>query len=138
MSGVPENSVLEGAAEPETLELIHELLAETFARCSLGTADAMPFELAVVEIGANIIEHSHASGAVTLRLELEVFEDRIVASYSDDGNPARVDLDSVSLPEGLAERGRGLAIAINVLDELRYRRADGKNHWQLVRNLSTT
>ncbi|MDV6260313.1 ATP-binding protein [Rhodococcoides yunnanense] len=135
---MPENPVLEGAAEPETLDLIHELLAETFALFRLGAADAMQFELAVVEIGANIIEHSRASGVVTLRLELEVFDDRIVANYSDDGNPARVDLDSVALPDDLAERGRGLAIAINVLDELGYRRSGGKNHWHLVRNLPTT
>ena len=40
------------------------------------------------------------------------------------------------LPDDFAERGRGLAIAINVLDELAYRRADGKNHWRLVRNRS--
>ncbi|MCZ4654354.1 ATP-binding protein, partial [Gordonia amicalis] len=32
------------------------------------------------------------------------------------------------------ERGRGLASAVRVLDELSYRRSDGHNLWRLVRN----
>lgn len=126
--------MLEELTRPETLELIHGLLAEVFAEHGIDGRDSMQFELAVVEIGANIIEHSRSGEEVTLRLEVEVAADRMEARYSDDGNPVRVDLDAVALPDDFAERGRGLAIAINVLDELAYRRADGKNHWRLVRN----
>lgn len=125
---------LEELARPETLELIHELLAGVFVDFSIDEREAMQFELAVVEIGANIIEHSRAGGEVSLRLEVEVAADRIEARYFDDGNPVRVDLDAVSLPDDFAERGRGLAIAVSVVDEIVYRRADGKNYWRLVRN----
>ncbi|WP_238419032.1 ATP-binding protein [Gordonia sp. 'Campus'] len=127
---------LEEITSPETMEHIHALLADLLAECPIDDMDAMQFELAMAEIGANVVEHADNGGALTLRLELEVSPDRIEARYSDDGNPARIDLDAVRLPDGLAERGRGLAIAINVLDELAYRRADGRNHWRLVRNRS--
>ncbi len=126
--------ILEEVTSEGTLESVHGLLADAFAESSIDEMDAMQFELAVAEIGANIIEHSRAGQVVTLRLELEVFDDRIEARYTDDGNPVRVNLDAVALPDDFAERGRGLAIAVNVLDELAYRRADGNNHWRLVRN----
>lgn len=127
---------LEEITSPDTMDHIHALLADLLAECPIDDMDAMQFELAMAEIGANIVEHADNGGALTLRLELEVTPDRVEARYSDDGNPARVDLDTVRLPDGLAERGRGLAIAINVLDELAYRRADDRNHWRLVRNRS--
>ncbi|WP_439032582.1 ATP-binding protein [Gordonia terrae] len=127
---------LEEITSPDTMDHIHALLADLLAECPIDDMDAMQFELAMAEIGANIVEHADNGGALTLRLELEVTPDRVEARYSDDGNPARVDFDTVRLPDGLAERGRGLAIAINVLDELAYRRADDRNHWRLVRNRS--
>lgn len=126
--------VLDEVTSDETLEHIHELLADLLRACPVDDMDAMQFELALAEIGANIIEHARDGNRVSLRLELEVATDRIEGRYSDDGHPARVDLDAVSLPDDVAERGRGLAIAIQILDELSYRRADGHNHWRLVRN----
>jgi serine/threonine-protein kinase RsbW len=127
---------LEEITSLETMDHIHALLTDLLTECPIDDMDAMQFELAVAEIGANVVEHAGEGSTVTVRLELEVAPDRVEARYSDDGNPARVDLDSVGLPDDFAERGRGLAIAINVLDELAYRRADGKNHWRLVRNRS--
>ncbi|MBT2264365.1 ATP-binding protein [Rhodococcus erythropolis] len=129
--------VMEEVASAKTLDSIHALLAQVFTEHAIDGLVAMQFELAVAEIGANIIEHSNKGASVTLRLEIEAVEDRIEARYIDDGQPARVELDAVSLPDDFAERGRGLAIALNVLDELGYRRSNGKNHWQLVRNLTS-
>jgi serine/threonine-protein kinase RsbW len=132
----PDVRVLEEFAQPDTVERIHQLLAELLASHPVDDMDAMHFELALAEIGANIIEHAHTNdgNTVSIRLELEVRPDSIHARFSDDGKQARVDLKSVSLPDDLSERGRGLAIALNVLDELSYRRAGGQNHWTLVRN----
>ncbi|GAC00541.1 hypothetical protein GONAM_16_00400 [Gordonia namibiensis NBRC 108229] len=125
---------LEEITSDDTLEHVHALLADLLRTCPVGDMDAMQFELALAEIGANIIEHARDGSTVHLRLEVEVTPDRIEARYRDDGHPARVDLDTVSLPEDVAERGRGLAIAVRVLDELSYRRSDGHNLWRLVRN----
>lgn len=137
MTEATASRILEETTSPETMERIHTLLSDLFAECPVDTMDAIQFELAVAEIGANIIEHAGAGNAVHLRLEVEVTPERIAARYSDDGNPARVDLDTVSLPDDFAERGRGLAIAVNVLDELAYRRSAGVNHWRLVRERSS-
>jgi serine/threonine-protein kinase RsbW len=128
--------VLEEVAQPDTVERIHQLLTELLTSHPVNDMDAMHFELALAEIGANIIEHAEKSGGgpVSIRLELEVLPGSIEARFSDNGQQARVDLQSVSLPDELSERGRGLAIALTVLDELSYRRADDKNHWTLVRN----
>ncbi|ORM28677.1 ATP-binding protein [Williamsia sp. 1135] len=132
----PVGRVLEEVAEPDTVERVHLLLSELLAAAPVNDMDAMQFELALAEIAANIIEHAKNAdgGRVSIRVELEVRPDSIVAKLSDDGEQARVDLKSVELPDELSERGRGLAIALTVLDELSYRRAGHRNQWTLVRN----
>jgi serine/threonine-protein kinase RsbW len=128
--------VLEEFAQPETVERVHQLLSELLTAAPVDDMDAMQFELALAEIAANIIEHATKAdgGQVSLRVELEVRPDSLYANLSDDGEQARVDLKSVELPDELSERGRGLAIALTVLDELSYRRAGHRNQWTLVRN----
>lgn len=96
-------------------------------------ADRFPFEIAVAEIAANIIEHAALGQAVSMSLQLRALPERLEAEFTDEGRPARVDLEAVELPDALAERGRGLAIAMAALDELSYRRRGGVNRWILVR-----
>jgi len=115
-----------------TLDRIMDLVAEMFAAEELDDTDRIQFEIAVAEIAANIIEHAAGGRSVSITLHLELFPDRLEAVFIDDGAPARVDLRSVELPDVLAERGRGLAIALAALDELRYRRHAGINRWTLV------
>jgi serine/threonine-protein kinase RsbW len=128
--------VLEEFAQPDTVERVHQLWSELLTAEPVDDMDAMQFELALAEIAANIIEHAEKTdgGRVSIRLELELRPDSIQARFSDDGKQARVDLKTVELPDEFSERGRGLAIALTVLDELSYRRADHRNHWTLVRN----
>lgn len=118
----------------DTLERIHEFVDEVLSMEPVDDLVRMQFEVALAEIAANIVEHAAREAAVALRLDLRVLPDRLEADFHDDGRPARVDLGTVALPDDLAERGRGLAIALGVLDELSYRRRDGVNRWLLVRN----
>jgi serine/threonine-protein kinase RsbW len=46
-----------------------------------------------------------------------------------------VDLSQTAMPDETSERGRGLAIASRVLDELSYHRDSDGNHWTLIRQL---
>ncbi|HEY9263216.1 MAG TPA: ATP-binding protein [Mycobacterium sp.] len=128
--------VLETVTGPETLEEIQQILDEMWSAHDIPEQVRMHTDLAVSEIGANIIEHSGDGNPVRLRVEVEVVPDVVRVSFTDDGHPAPVDLSRVEMPDEMSERGRGLAIAFRVLDELSYRRDDEGNHWTLVHRIT--
>ena len=74
--------------------------------------------------------------SVHLMMDVELLPDAVRITFTDDGRPAPVDLTRVAMPDEMSERGRGLAIAYRVLDELSYRRDHDGNHWTLVRRLA--
>ena len=119
--------------DADTLTRVHALIEEMMSAGRVEDADRFPFEIAVAEIVANIIEHAALGQAVSMSLQLRALPERLEAEFTDEGRPARVDLEAVELPDALAERGRGLAIAMAALDELSYRRRGGVNRWILVR-----
>lgn len=93
--------------------------------------DRMQFDLAVIELAANICEHAGPPGTVVLELALALYPDRVEAVFHDDGE--RVELPPRrGLPSDAAESGRGLAIVERVVDEIRYERAENdQNVWYL-------
>ena len=117
----------------DTLDRIHAFVDEVLSGDSIDDLARMQFEIALAEIAANIVEHTARDAPVGLDLDLRLLPDRLEADFRDDGPPVRVDLGAVALPDDLAERGRGLAIALGALDELSYRRRDESNRWLLVR-----
>ncbi|MDM7489497.1 MULTISPECIES: ATP-binding protein [Rhodococcus] len=117
----------------DTLTDVHALIEEMMSAGRVEDADRFPFEIAVAEIAANIIEHAALGQPVPMSLRLRALPERLEAEFTDEGRPARVDLGTVELPDALAERGRGLAIAMAALDELSYRRQGGINRWILAR-----
>jgi serine/threonine-protein kinase RsbW len=95
------------------------------------------FETAVVEIAANIVEHTRrAEGTSGRRYQLELSADdaAITAVFTDNGMPSNIDLSTVTMADLEDESGRGLALAIAALDSLDYRHIDGHNIWTLVCN----
>ncbi|MDN4175324.1 ATP-binding protein [Nocardioides sp. SOB77] len=130
---------LSAPAVPDTVDLAHHELELLWAETpQVGDLDRMRFELAVVEVLANIVEHAYgeehddAHGARGVELDLAVEVDRLVAVLHDDGVRAELDLSRVSMPGEDAESGRGLALTLATVDELEYRREDGRNLWRLV------
>ena len=123
---------LTAAGDESTLDRILDLVGQMTSAEEVDEDARVQFEVAVAEIAANIIEHAGAAGAMSLTLELLLAPDRLEARFTDDGTPARVNLRSVEMPDVLADRGRGLAIALAALDELEYRRRDGSNMWRLI------
>jgi serine/threonine-protein kinase RsbW len=131
---------LSARAEPEAVEAVQDLLDQLFAGTpDLDVQDRVRFEVAVVEIAGNIVEHAFSlDGAPTdasgrhLEVELEASSTRLEARLSDNGLPAELDLSRVTMPDAEAESGRGLALALRALDDLTYDRERGRNRWTLV------
>lgn len=99
-------------------------------------------ERAAVEILVNIVRHAFELDAARSpetsdsqrRLDVMLARPagRVVIELVDNGQPAEIDLSSVGLPDDESESGRGLAMALEALDELDYERSDGRNRWRLT------
>lgn len=123
-----------GLAVPESIELLHGLLAEARAdHPSLREGDMSMIEMAVIEIAGNVVQHAPPGLTVVYSFVLDVLDDRLVGVLTHSG-PA-VELDGApAMPDDLmAESGRGLALAEAALHELRHEFTDDQNVWTLVR-----
>jgi serine/threonine-protein kinase RsbW len=69
---------------------------------------------------------------VHLSMRLHHSPGQIRVHFTDDGPPVDIDLQCAELPDEMAERGRGLALAQSVLSALTYDRDETGNHWLLV------
>lgn len=128
----PDPRVFETTTGPHTLEEIDAVLRQVWSDDSrIPFAVRMQVEIAVGEIGANIVEHACRSQAVWMRMEVAVSAHEVCIEFSDAGIPAHVNLAAVHLPDEMAERGRGLALAQSALGTLCYRR-NTVNHWTLI------
>jgi serine/threonine-protein kinase RsbW len=126
-------------ATPGSIELVQTALGTLWEhQPTVSPQDRMRFETALVEIVGNVVEHAFAldqgvaPGSRQLEVEVSVDDSTIVGLLADDGRPAEIDLGAVTMPDPEAESGRGLALAIAALDDLRYVRADGRNQWTLI------
>jgi serine/threonine-protein kinase RsbW len=122
---------MEAMTGPDTLAEIQRTLDLAWSEHEVAEYTKMCLELAVSEIGTNIIAYSGDGRPVRLRMAVDVKPDSIAITFTDDGHPTRIDLDRLSMPDEAAEGGRGLALAHRVLDELSYWRDGDGNHWTL-------
>jgi serine/threonine-protein kinase RsbW len=98
-------------------------------------ATRFAFETAVVEIAANIVEHTHRAEGTSGRrysLELDADDAEVTAVFTDNGMPSEIDLSTITMADIEEENGRGLALAVAALDRLEYNRLNGRNIWTLV------
>lgn len=125
-------------ARPESVDLVHDVIAQLWTHePAPGDADRMRFEMAVIEILANIVEHAARVDPPDVNprqfdLEVTCDDEVIEARFGDDGKPAEIDLERVAMPGVESEDGRGLAMASASVDELTYERIGPVNHWRLV------
>jgi len=125
--------VLEVQTGPDTLAEIQRTLELAWAEDDVPEYTKMCMELAVSEIATNIIAYSADGKPVRLRMAVDVRRDSVGVTFTDDGHPKPIDLGQLSMPDEIAESGRGLALAHRVLDELSYWRDPQGNHWTLHR-----
>ena len=125
---------LDFASPPDDVTCVHDFLAGVWgAEPSVGAEDRMAFELAVVELASNVVEHAGGGSRVACSLSLAVTGHDLEAELTDDGRPASVDPSTAALPDASAASGRGLALVGMVVDELHYERDGDRNRWTLRR-----
>jgi serine/threonine-protein kinase RsbW len=89
--------------------------------------------IAAAEILANIVEHGSRGGRLAnVAVEISVGPRQMQIGVTDDGDDPNINLDLVKMPQWHAERGRGLAMAKEVLADLTYRRVGNSNVWTLI------
>lgn len=119
---------------PDSVDTVQDLLATVWGHVpDLSGADRMAAELAIVELTANVVEHANMGDPVDFSLAVVVYSDRVEATVTDDGRVDHVDLRPRAMPDGDAERGRGIPIMQSLADSLEHRHIDGYNHWTVVR-----
>lgn len=123
-----------GLAVPETIDLLHSLLAEARADFpDVSEVDVSMIEMAIIEIAGNVVQHSPEAETAVYSFTLQVLDDRLVGVLEHSG-PKVTGFPTPSMPEDLmAEGGRGLALAEAAVHELRHEFVDGQNVWTLVR-----
>lgn len=143
LASAPNRLVLSAPADPEVMDLVHSLLEHLFAHApQVDDVTRMKFEMSVIEVLGNIVEHAYAhdsrlpavdpSEVRRFEIQLLATEHDLVAVLSDNGLPVSLDLSDVTMPDELAESGRGLALARAALDTLHYERIEGRNLWCLA------
>src|SRR6476620_3239734 len=111
---------MEALTGPGTLAQLQQTLDQAWLDDAVPEYTKMCIELAVSEIGTNIIAHSADGKPVRVRMAVDVTPDSVTVTFTDDGHPAPLDLTRISMPGESAESGRGLALAHRVLDKLSY------------------
>ena len=135
-------SVIDVAAVPESIDLVQNTFEAWWSALGIDSMEVrFPFETAIVEIAANVIEHSIRADTAEdstvgegrrFTLELRAEDERLTAVFNDNGLPAEIDLSSVSMADLEDEDGRGLALALLSLESLDYSHEGGRNIWTLV------
>ena len=129
---------LSAPATPEILDLVHGMIEQLWTtHPDIGDRDRVRFEMSVIEILGNIVEHAYQAddqhpSSRRFEIVLAATDDRLLAHLADNGLPVGLDLSGAVMPDELAESGRGLALATAALDDLSYRRVGDRNHWDLL------
>lgn len=118
------------------LELIHRSLDDLREATGREPDDRafMLFEIALGEIGGNVLTHGRPAGEGSVDYELRFDGDTLEAHFSDLGPAAHQHL-ARDMPGHDSEEGRGLVLARSVLDFLGYERDGEVNRWRLVKKL---
>ena len=126
-----------GPAQPHVVDALQDEFARIWPRASeIRPEDRMPFELAVVEIASNVVQHAHATEGRVLELavELEIRRNVLLARlYEINAEPLPDVLGDGELPPPEAEHGRGLGMVRQLVTTVTCERQKDTNVWTLSR-----
>ena len=137
MSEVLASATVHGPAEPQVVDALQNEFARLWPRAEqIPTEDRMPFELAVVEVASNVVQHAHAleGNVLELAVELEIRRHVLLARlYEINAEPVPDVLGDSELPPPEAEHGRGLSMVRQLVTTVTCERQQGTNVWTLSR-----
>lgn len=142
MSEILAAGVVHGPAQPNVVDALQDEFARIWPRATeIRSEDRMPFELAVVEIASNVVQHAHATEGSVLELavELEIRRHVLLARlYEINAEPVPDVLGEEHLPPPEAEHGRGLGMVRQLVTTVTCERQQGTNVWTLSRTPDAT
>jgi anti-sigma regulatory factor (Ser/Thr protein kinase) len=127
-------------ASLEDLERLQKWVEETLQEVCCDGRMAGRIGLAVEEIFVNIAKYAYdgKSGDATVRLQVET--PWLVMEFEDRGKPFNpLDFPPPDVSASLEERpvgGLGIFLTVKMMDQVSYRRIDGKNCLSIRKNLS--
>jgi anti-sigma regulatory factor (Ser/Thr protein kinase) len=128
-------SPLEYRFTPSTaaVPLARHFLEDWLVRVPVERAEADDLLLVASELAANAVRHaSGQTGSVSLRASVQG-SDVTIELEDDGGQPTPLPGPADELPDGLAERGRGLFLVRALVDQLDCRVIDGRTLVRAVR-----
>lgn len=126
------------ASPPDDVDTVHDLLESVWQDSpDIGMEERYRFETALIELASNVIRHADPGTGVTCTMTIETTPVEIRATLSDSGDTGDIQLADREMPDDLSESGRGIPIVQALVDELRYDRQGGLNHWYISRRRDT-
>ena len=124
------------SSPPDDVDSVHLLLEDVWrSETHISVLDRISFETALIELVSNVIRHADSGSGVTCTLTINVSDENIEATLRDTGEPGDVQLVGRTMPEDLAESGRGIPLIQALVDELTYEREGNLNSWCLRRKI---
>ena len=127
---------------PQVVDALQDEFSRIWPRAEqIPPEDRMPFELAVVEVASNVVQHAHAieGNDLVLTVELEIRRHVLLARlYEINAEPVPEVLGDGELPPPEAEHGRGLSMVRQLVTTVTCERQQGTNVWTLSRTPEAT
>ncbi|MFN8495806.1 MAG: ATP-binding protein [Caldilineaceae bacterium] len=97
-------------------------------------------ELAIYEIGVNIVNHAYANRHGRIRMSATLSHQPLQVTITLDDTGASFDPSLVPEPRlgELQEHGYGLFLVTQLMDEVEYTPTNAGNTWKLIKNLPVT
>ncbi len=128
-------------AAVEALDPLQAALLDFWAERQLPDQARYAFELALEEFVMNVVMHGqNAAATKTIWLELDDNPEQVCMVFEDDCaafDPTSLDTPDTSL--GVDERsigGLGIHLVREMMDQVEYARADGRNRLTLIKRLA--
>lgn len=123
--------------EPKELEHIFSAVEDLAEKEGWPPDLVFRVNLTLEELGLNIMNHGHDEGTHEIEIELTSEDDALTIEIKDDGKPfdPLTDAPEPDLESSVGVRtpgGLGVHLVRTMMDELSYRREQGKNHVTLV------